>query len=183
MIYGRIVLFVRTPEASVIRPTRVTKIFVCGDVLAFFLQAGGGGMMAQASNAKLGQKVILVGLFAQLLFFGFFLVIAFIFRARMAKSPKTISSYGKHSWNGLLTLLIAAVLIILRCIYRVAELAMGSDGFLMGHEVFMYVADAGPMFLVQAMFNVIHAGDVFPEIFVTGKLADSESYINLQEQY
>jgi hypothetical protein len=42
MIYGRLVLFVNAAEASIIRPTLVTKVFVCGDVVAFFMQAGGG---------------------------------------------------------------------------------------------------------------------------------------------
>ncbi len=75
MIYGRIVLFVNSPGASVIKPTRVTKIFVVGDVLAFFIQSAGGGMMAQEGKADLGQKVLLTGLGVQLLFFGFFLII------------------------------------------------------------------------------------------------------------
>jgi len=45
-LYGRLVLFVGSVEASIIPPKYVTKIFLCGDVLAFFLQAGGGGMMS-----------------------------------------------------------------------------------------------------------------------------------------
>ncbi|KAH8588278.1 RTA1 like protein-domain-containing protein [Bisporella sp. PMI_857] len=171
MIYGRIVIFVKSPEASVIRPTRVTKIFVLGDVVSFFMQAGGGTMMAQASSAKLGQKVILGGLFAQLLFFGFFLVIAVIFKRRMAQPAhlRAVAVSGRNTWCGLLILLmIAAVLIILRCLYRVAEFAMGMDGYLMKHEVFMYVADMAPMLFVQVLFHIVHAGDVFPEEFVAG---------------
>jgi hypothetical protein len=102
MIYGRLVLFVNAAKASVIRPTRVTKIFVLGDVLAFFLQAGGGGMMAQADMADMGQKIMLVGLFVQLLFFGFFLVISFIFFVRLRSSParlvshSTVDMLGQH---------------------------------------------------------------------------------------
>jgi hypothetical protein len=53
MIFGRLVVFVDSPEASLIRPTRVTKIFVCGDVLAFLMQAGGGGQMANAKTANM----------------------------------------------------------------------------------------------------------------------------------
>ena len=186
MIYGRIVLFVKSPEASVINPTRVTKIFVLGDIVSFFMQAGGGSMMAQKGAAKLGQKVILGGLFAQLLFFGFFLIIAVIFKTRMAKSARicAVPGSGKRTWSGLLKLLlVAAVLIIIRCLYRVAEFAMGMDGYLMEHEIFMYVADMAPMLFVQVLFHFIHAGDVFPEDFVAGKLPNEESYIDLQERY
>lgn len=56
MIFGRLVLFVNNPSASLIRPTRITKIFVVGDVISFLMQAGGGGMMVQTSMASLGKK-------------------------------------------------------------------------------------------------------------------------------
>jgi len=72
MIFGRIVVLVNNPKASIIRPTRVTKIFVAGDVVAFLLQSGGGGMMVQESMADMGQMTMLGGLAVQLLFFGFF---------------------------------------------------------------------------------------------------------------
>ncbi|KAH6674771.1 RTA1 like protein-domain-containing protein [Halenospora varia] len=189
MIFGRLVLFVNNPSASLIRPTRVTKIFVCGDVLAFMLQAGGGGMMSSGSGAALGQKVIIAGLLFQLLFFGFFLVIALTFRRRMGNSPfgNAIGSAGtKHSWQSLLLLLlIAAGLIIGRCLFRVVEFGMGMDGVLMSKEVFMYLGDTAPMLAVQVMFHGVHAGDVFTSEFVQtkgkGMGMESESYVPLNE--
>lgn len=186
MIYGRIVLFVNAPEASLIRPTRVTKIFVIGDVLAFFMQAGGGGMMAQESMSNLGQKIMLLGLFMQLGFFGLFLVISLIFWKRMRSSPAryTIPIYGKHTWEVLLKLLFyAAALIILRCIFRIIEFSQGYSGYLASHEVFLYLFDAFPMFVVQAMFHFVHAGDVFPGRATMEKLVDQrEPGIELQER-
>lgn len=143
-------------------------------------------MMSSESTVDLGQKVILGGLAFQLIFFGFFLVIALIFKALMAKSTPITSNSGsgRHTWQNLLKLLlIAALLIIGRCIYRMAEFRMGSDGFLMKNEIWSYVADAGPMFLVQGMFHFIHAGDVFPRGWRKdggGKVVgDGESYIHL----
>jgi hypothetical protein len=66
-------------------------------------------------------------------------------------------------------------------VYRVAEFSMGRDGYLITHEIFMYIGDTAPMFLVQAMFHVVHAGDVFPR---NGRDTKSEngSYINLHER-
>ncbi|KAM3068369.1 Lipid-translocating exporter-like protein rta1 [Clarireedia jacksonii] len=183
MIYGRIVLFVNSPSASVIRPQIVTKIFVTGDVVSFFMQAGGGGMMAQASMADLGQKIMLVGLLFQLLFFGFFLSIAIIFERRISGSTKsfTVPQTGKYTWHRLLTLLfVGAALIIGRCVYRIVEFAQGNDGALMIHEVYMYIGDTAPMFVVQVLFHFVHAGDVFPKGGVK-KGAYDESYINLAE--
>lgn len=184
MIYGRIVIFVNSPDASMIRPDRVTKIFVCGDVVSFFMQAGGGGMMAQASMASLGQKIMLVGLFTQLLFFSFFLTISLIFWKRMRSSAKlySVPQYGKHTWKSLMKLLFAAaIIIILRCVYRIIEFAQGNDGYLVSHEIFMYIFDAIPMFLVQVMFHFVHAGDVFQANLATPKNQDRGSWINLRD--
>ncbi|KAG4442942.1 hypothetical protein IFR05_001555 [Cadophora sp. M221] len=175
MIFGRIVILVNSPKASIIKPTKVTKIFVVGDVIAFLLQSGGGGMMAQADMASMGEKVMLGGLFVQLLFFGFFLIASLIFYKRMRSSPArfTIPAYGTRTWVALLKLLFAAAaLIILRCVFRMIEFGQGHSGYLASHEVYMYLFDAFPMFVVQAMFHVIHAGDVFPPNFAMGKLGN-----------
>ncbi|KAH7416724.1 RTA1 like protein-domain-containing protein [Cadophora sp. MPI-SDFR-AT-0126] len=178
MIYGRLVIFVNNPQASLIRPTLVTKIFVVGDVIAFFMQAGGGGMMAQESMVDLGQKVMLIGLFFQLAFFGLFLLISIIFwkRTRSSSARYTLR-HGKRSWHSLLMLLLAAAaVIILRCIFRIIEFAQGHDGYVASHEVFLYLFDALPMLGVQVMFHVIHAGDVFPPNFnARRRLNDDES--------
>jgi hypothetical protein len=103
MIYGRLVVFVNAEHASLIRPTWVTKIFVCGDVLAFLMQAGGGGMMAQADMADLGQKIMLLGLFVQLAFFGFFVVVSVVFYVRMRSATEryTVPQYGRWGWPAL----------------------------------------------------------------------------------
>ena len=182
MIYGRIVIFVNAPDASVIGPGKVTKIFVAGDVISFFIQAAGGAMLAQAGHEDLGKKVVLIGLFSQLLFFGFFLVVAIIFDRRMAKSSLryAVPKYGKYSWRALLRLLfIAAIIIIARCCYRIVSFAGGSKGTLMSHEVWMYVGDTAPMFVVQTMFLFIHAGNVFPRGGVVKDVELDESYITL----
>ncbi|TGO58329.1 hypothetical protein BCON_0056g00210 [Botryotinia convoluta] len=166
MVYGRIVLFVNAPSASIISPKNVTKIFVGGDVISFLMQARGGGMMATADMSSLGEKVIVGGLLAQLLFFNIFLVIAITFERRMRSHPRAfdIPARGKKHWHQLLKLLFtAAVLIIARCVYRVIEFSQGSTGTLMSHEYYMYILDTAPMFVVQCMFHVVHAGNVFED--------------------
>lgn len=184
MIYGRLVIFVNAPEASIIRPTRVTKIFVTGDVLAFLLQAGGGGMMAEPSLGKLGQTIMLIGLFVQLLFFGFFLVVSLFFWKRMRNDSKfsTPLQYGNHSGSALLRLLLlAALIIILRCIFRILEFSQGHEGYLASHEAYMYIFDTTPMFLVQAMLHLVYAAKVFGPA-TSGRLSNSESFIRLNER-
>jgi hypothetical protein len=41
MILGRLIVFTRSEKLSPIRPSRLTKIFVCGDVFSFLVQSGG----------------------------------------------------------------------------------------------------------------------------------------------
>lgn len=181
MIYGRLVVFVNAAEASMIRPTRVTKIFVCGDVISFFMQGGGGGMMAQASMANMGQKIMLIGLFVQLFFLGFFLCISLLFWKRMSRSSKqyAIPQYGKHSWDKLLKMVIgAAVIIILRCIFRVIEFTEGRGGYLASHEVYIYLLDAAPMLVVQIMMHFVCAAEIFGVGRFT-RLGKTESAIDL----
>ncbi|ORX95730.1 RTA1 like protein-domain-containing protein [Clohesyomyces aquaticus] len=182
MIYGRIVLFVNAPDSSIIPPHLVTKIFVCGDVLAFLLQSSGGGMMAISSMGNTGRYVLLIGLAVQLISFGFFLYIAIIFDRRTRFTRNRTPIYEKHHWRSLLLLLmVAAVIIILRSLFRAVEFGQGEDGFLMTHEIFMYLADTAPMFAVQVMFHWIHAGGVLPPSVASKILLESDSTINLQE--
>ncbi|KAJ5681906.1 uncharacterized protein N7477_001846 [Penicillium maclennaniae] len=158
MIYGRIVSFAGASHLSMISPQKVTKIFVIGDVIAFFTQASGGGMMAISSMSKVGQTIVILGLFVQLIFFGGFLTISVIF----AKRLKTVKgSLLRFQYGALLYVLFGvSCLIIIRCIYRVIEFCQGNDGYLMGHEVFLYVFDTIPMFVVQFIFHFYHPGKV-----------------------
>ncbi|KAL3450543.1 RTA1 like protein-domain-containing protein [Aspergillus insuetus] len=152
MIYGRIVVYAQSPEQSIIAPGKVTKIFVLGDVFAFLLQASGGGMMAMESMAKMGQNITIVGLFVQLVFFGFFF--AKTKRVKILHMP-----YGAL----LYVLFLVSALIIVRCLYRIVEFVQGNDGYLMRHEAYLYVFDTIPMFVVQAIFHRYHPAKVLPQ--------------------
>jgi len=88
IILGHIILLVDGEQYSLIRKKWLTKIFVTGDVLSFLVQSGGGGIQAMklTSSQKLGEKLILVGLFVQIIFFGFFIVVAGLFHWRLIKA-------------------------------------------------------------------------------------------------
>ncbi|EKD17673.1 uncharacterized protein L3040_003555 [Drepanopeziza brunnea f. sp. 'multigermtubi'] len=176
MMYGRIVVFVEAPEASLIRPKWVTKIFVTGDLLAFVMQGGGGGLTASDNpdTAMMGQDILMAGLVAQLIFFCFFLLISLVFWKRMRSSPTYYSmpKYGKYSWQQLLKLLLAAAaIIIFRCVFRIIEFSQGDDGALMKKEWYIYAGDFAPMLFVQCAFHWMHTQDVFPPGGVSGKTA------------
>jgi len=64
MELGRIVRMSEGEKALFIRRTWLTKIFVCGDVLSFLAQSGGGGLMASgnSSSINVGSDVVVGGL-------------------------------------------------------------------------------------------------------------------------
>jgi hypothetical protein len=127
MILGRLITRTESTDMSMIRPTRVTKIFVTGDVLCFFIQAGGAGMLVQADDnnaVKRGENIILGGLILQILTFLFFVVVAGTWHRRMG-SVQTAASIA-IPWQRYIKLLYgASACITVRNICRVAEYGLG----------------------------------------------------------
>ncbi|PYH97597.1 RTA1 like protein [Aspergillus ellipticus CBS 707.79] len=160
MILGRIVRLVHGDSRSLIRPSWLTKIFVTGDVLSFFIQSGGGGIMASgktSSSVSLGNTVIVVGLIVQLVFFGFFVVVSLVFHRRMTASPTPVSLSISPPWYTYMrTLYAASFFIMVRSIYRVVEYVQGTSGVLQQHEVYLYIFDAMLMLLCCLLFNIMH---------------------------
>ncbi|KAJ5626423.1 hypothetical protein N7528_003850 [Penicillium herquei] len=111
MILGRIIRLVDGDCNSLIRATRLTKIFVCGDVLSFLIQSGA---------LELGEDIIVVGLIVQIIFFGFFVIVSVIFHKRMKERPTATSLSSAAQWERYMYVLYAAsTMIMVRCIYRV----------------------------------------------------------------
>ena len=174
MTYGRIVNFVGQPQLSIVNPRKVTKIFVSGDTTAFLLQLGGGGMQTIDTMRNIGQKVLVVGLIVQLLFFGFFLYVSVIFQRRLHNARLNIIG---GPWRRLLhVLFLVSALVIGRCVFRIIEYVSGTDGYVYTHEFFMYIFDMIPMFFVQAIFHFVHPGKI-----LAGKGPVVDQYVNLQD--
>lgn len=117
-------------------------------------------MLAKAKDqdtVKLGNNIILAGLFLQVAFFAFFVVVAGLFHKRMHAAPTNDSMASTVPWARYLWILyVASFLIMVRCIFRIAEYAGGQDGVLLSTEIYLYIFDATLMFLVMVVFNVQH---------------------------
>jgi hypothetical protein len=105
----------------------------------------GGGILATAkdkSKVNLGNNMIVVGLFVQILFFGFSIVVSLVFHRRMLATPSYAVGDTRVPWSRYMKVLyIASTLVMIRSIYRVAEYVQGSDGYLQSKEFFIYVFD------------------------------------------
>lgn len=166
MILGRLIRTLGAERLSLIPVKWVTKIFVTGDVIAFGLQAGGGGIQSAGTLDfyELGEKIIIAGLFVQVAIFGFFVITAFLFHSRMNKSSYADMNQGKVAWKRHLWVLYAtSALILIRSIFRIVEYLQGNSGYLISHEVFIYVMDALLMAIVMAIFAIWYIDDLQPK--------------------
>ncbi|KAF1364489.1 hypothetical protein EJ07DRAFT_98857 [Lizonia empirigonia] len=131
MILGRLIMRTDSASYSIIRTNWVTKIFVAGDILCFFVQSGGAGMLVQAKDndgVKLGENIILGGLILQILIFMFFVIVAGTWRRRLEAGPTAASA--NISWQKMVRFLYAAsIFIAVRNMCRVIEHAMGKVSF------------------------------------------------------
>lgn len=163
MELGRVILMVKGEQLALVRVSWMTKIFVAGDVLSFLMQASGAGLMVTGSDgsASTGQNVIIGGLIVQIVFFGFFLISAVIFQRRLNGNSGAAAVASQFPWRKHMAALhSSSILVLIRSIVRVVEYVQGESGFLMQHEVFIYVFDGLLMFALMAIFLAIHPSEV-----------------------
>jgi hypothetical protein len=173
MCLSRIVRGIHGERHSLIKPSRLTKTFVTGDVMSFVVQGGAAGLMVSGNNAKTGEGIVIGGLMIQIIMFGLFAVTAVIFQRRIERSPTTESCSSALPWQKSMRMLyIVSALIMIRSVFRVAEYAMGNDGYLLRHEWTLYVFDATLMFIVMVVYYFWYPTWITPD-----KLAvEPESY-------
>lgn len=120
----------------------------------------GAGILV-TDNQSIGENVIVGGLFVQIIFFGFFVISAFVFQRRITAhaTPESVAEYipwKKHMG----ALYASSILILVRSVFRVAEYLQGWDGSLLQSEVFIYVLDGLLMWFVMATFLVVHPSEI-----------------------
>lgn len=82
------------------------------------------------------------------------------FDVAMHKVPTSRAQSAVPWRKHLITLYAASVLIMIRSIFRVVEYLQGFSGYLLSHEVYLYVFDSVLMLCVMVMFNVVHPSEV-----------------------
>ena len=123
----------------------------------------GGGIMASGTLDAMhtGEKIIIGGLVVQLLFFGFFIVTGATFHIRMARRPTSRVLNESLPWEKhLYVLYSASALIFVRSVFRLIEYAQGNDGYIISHEVYLYIFDSVLMFVMMVLFACIHPSEV-----------------------
>ncbi|EUC28131.1 hypothetical protein COCCADRAFT_41301 [Bipolaris zeicola 26-R-13] len=152
MMLGRIILVTDGESHSLIPKKWLTKLL-----------GAGGGIMASGSIESIHtrEKIINAGLVVQHLFFSFFITACVIFHARLVQQPTSQVYSQSLPWERqLYALYVASLLILVRCIFRLTEYAQGNSGYLISHEVFLYVFDAVLIFATMVWMAWVHPSDI-----------------------
>ncbi|KAM0342054.1 hypothetical protein ACHAPU_009782 [Fusarium lateritium] len=161
MMLGRVISRAGGAHHSPLRPSKITLIFVLGDVFSFMIQGGGSGMsvIQNATLSKWSGRIVVIGLVIQIISFGLFCVLAVIWHRRMRFAPVSpMTRIGGESpdfihWEADLWMLYGvSLLILVRSIFRVVEYGQGSTGYALSHEWTLYLFDSLLMFAAAAIF-------------------------------
>ncbi|KAI1765281.1 RTA1-domain-containing protein [Hypoxylon sp. FL1150] len=91
-----------------------------------------------------------------------FIILAGSTQRRVAKDPPqpiTLLDGSTVNWkNHFRAIQLVTLLVIVRSIVRTIEYLQGEEGVIISHEVFIYLFDAVPMFLIMAVYLVLHPG-------------------------
>jgi hypothetical protein len=49
---------------------------------------------------------------------------------------------------------------MIRSVFRLAEYLQGNNGYLLHHEIYLYIFDAVLMFITMVTFNVVHPCEI-----------------------
>jgi hypothetical protein len=117
------------------------------------------------------KTVIVIGLVAQIVAFGIFIVTAISFNMRLKKNPTGPSMSVQVPWRKhLYTVFITSSLIMVRCIFRLVEYLSGTNGYISEHEAFSYVFDSTLMWCVMVTLAVNHPSEIRALIQGKGKI-------------
>lgn len=166
-----------------LKPMMYSYIFVSCDLVSIILQAIGGGMAATAlqddEDTAPGTHVMVAGLAVQVASMSLFMGLCLDFMLRVRKLRKTTGDIYNPDYvhipeAKLYTPLFYAIgictlLIYVRCIYRLIELAEGWSGYLILHEPYFLVLEALIVWLGTATLTVIHPGFVLKKYHIPVK--------------
>lgn len=111
-----------------------------------------------------GANIITVGLAVQILCFLWFIITSIVFHWRTNWQPTDRSRNPGVPWKAhIVTLYLASILILIRCIYRFIEYQAEqseSGWYLRSHEWCKYIFDTTLMLAVMMLFFVRHPSDI-----------------------
>lgn len=158
---------------SVLRPMQYSLIFIICDIISIVLQAVGGGVAAGAlsvyQSTDEGSHIMVAGLAYQVFTIALFQLFWYLFFFRVYRSYK---KYGDAEFNPdfahirerkllipfIVVVSFAVVLIFVRSIYRLIELAEGWSSLLATDEIYFMILEALMVSLATCVISFISPG-------------------------
>ncbi|KAF2878355.1 RTA1 like protein-domain-containing protein [Massariosphaeria phaeospora] len=160
LILSRMLYYI--PYLAPMHPGRVATTFVALDGVCEVLIGQGAWRMAHPdmteAQRQLGANLVTASLCLQAALFAAFGLIAAQFQVRASKA----GVLSRDLRTVLYVLYVSAIIISIRCMYRLAEYIEGWDGVLYKNEVFFWIFEAVIMFLNTALLNIYHPGKRLP---------------------
>jgi hypothetical protein len=162
-------------------------IFVSCDIISLVLQAGGGGYASVKTHShedpKSGNNIMIAGLSVQVFTLLVFMLLALDFANCTTHRIRQMGAYDaldrqhanlRKSWQFkgfLVALSLSTLCIFTRCVYRVAELSNGWDGYLMKKQNYFLGLEGAVVLVAVFLLNIFHPGFCFSESSHTSKTA------------
>ncbi|CCF52281.1 hypothetical protein NDA11_004330 [Ustilago hordei] len=163
--------------------------FCAGDLCSLIVQAVGGAMSAEAETedqVNLGKNVMIAGVTVQVAVTAPFLVLYLDYNIRRlgdwAKS-KLPKQERPHQKVELFTAVIgvSTLFVLVRCIYRIVEMAEGWLGYLATTEVYFDILDALMMLIAIAVFVPVHPGWFLPRNKEKGQVYNAAEFVEVEK--
>ncbi|KAI0347275.1 RTA1-like protein [Trametopsis cervina] len=184
VLLGRLARSLDGDAHLLIRPQKVTLIFVSSDITTFLIQAVGGSITSAAHDDvkknQAGTRIFLAGLAIQLVSFAFFTLLYLRFLYRVHKYEPQVWMRDAHKswfrdWRSLAAALVVSCIgVLVRSVYRTIELAQGFNGFLSRHEVYFYTLDFVPLIVALVVYIPFWPGRFIDPAALAAKTSDAE---------
>ncbi|EST07951.1 RTA-like protein [Kalmanozyma brasiliensis GHG001] len=162
---------------SFIPPRIVGTVFVWSDVITFVVQIAAGGLQATGALnlVDVGDKMFLTGVSLQgasYIFFTLLLTYATVLIIREGARNNAgyiksdlIMGLEKPVFALVAGLYLSSIFIIIRSIYRIIEFSQGYGGYLVSHEIYLFVLDAAPLLVAVGIWAVMWPSSLLESIF------------------
>jgi hypothetical protein len=161
MSLRRIATALDSQHLSFISLRWLTKLYVLIDIACIVSQFIGAIIPASgdADAITKGRTILIAGLVVQLSALSIFILTSLYLYIRVRQETGPFLDSSLVRWRRYFrTIEAVTTMMIIRSIVRAVEYLQGPDGFVLGHEVFIYLFDASLMFLVMLLFLIIHPG-------------------------
>ncbi|KAH8089893.1 RTA1-domain-containing protein [Cristinia sonorae] len=155
-------------QYSRLSPRWYARIFLTADIIALVVQGAGGGLAATANTdagSNLGANIMLGGIIFQLVALVIFIGIATEYYMRyLADRPIRFDAQSRRvEWGQRMRIFTGALVfivicILIRSIYRSAELADGWNGAIITTQIYFNLFDAAVVLLAIVTLNFFHPG-------------------------